>query len=109
MPKLSVPIVRNAMGAVLLLFVFTLVYCPLTLTLPLTSKVLAGVLIPIPTLPDPLTNTILEEAGESILSNAADEAPDMCSSDVGVDVPIPTLPLLEINILVEPLVSKASD
>jgi hypothetical protein len=60
---------------------------------PTTSVVVRGVDVPIPTLPLPLTNNILEEAGESTRSRAADEAPDMWSWDVGVVVPIPMLPL----------------
>ena len=47
------------------------------LIFPLTVSTSLGVVVPIPTLPDPLTNKILEEAGESILNKLADDAPEM--------------------------------
>ena len=47
--------------------------------------------VPIPTLPLPLTNNIFGADGDSILNNAADEAPEICNDAVGADVPIPTL------------------
>jgi len=58
-----------------------------------TSRLKLGLFVPIPTLPEPLTNNILFTAGESILSKLADDAPEMYSNDVGVEIPIPTLPI----------------
>jgi hypothetical protein len=55
-----------------------------------------GVLVPIPMFPLPLTNNILEEAGESTRSRAADEAPEIWRDADGVIVPIPTDPEFEI-------------
>jgi hypothetical protein len=56
-----------------------------------TSKVVTGDETFIPTLPLPLTNNILEEAGESIRSRLAEDAPEMWREADGVIVPIPTL------------------
>ena len=56
-----------------------------------------GVDVPIPMLPDPDINNMLEEAGESILSHAYPDVPEMWREADVVVVPIPTLPLLETN------------
>ena len=60
---------------------------------PDTSKAASGLELPIPTLPLPLTNSILEEAGESIRSRLSEDAPEMCREADGEVVPMPILPL----------------
>ena len=47
--------------------------------------------VPIPTLPDPLTNKILEDAGESTCNKADPDEPDVCKTAVGAVVPTPPL------------------
>lgn len=58
---------------------------------------------------------LLSDALKYILASSAASPPLIANSPVtssatvGVVLPIPTLPLLETNILVEPFVSKAND
>ena len=56
-----------------------------------------GLFVPIPTLPDPVTNRILEDDGESILNKLVDDAPEICNLAEGeVDpTPIPKSPFTE--------------
>jgi hypothetical protein len=45
----------------------------------LTSKAYAGVIVPIPTLPLPLTNKLPDTVGESILNNPSVSDPEIYS------------------------------
>ena len=65
----------------------------LTGVIPTVCKEVEGVFVPIPTLPDPLTNRIFEEELESISNNTDPDEPEMWSEAEGYKVPIPKLPV----------------
>ena len=71
---------------------------------PTVRRLLLRVEVPIPTLPLPLTNNMLEEAGEDILSRLADDAPEMCREADGFVVPVPTLPV-EVKVIASGVLS----
>jgi hypothetical protein len=54
--------------------------------LPTTSNAVVGVVVFIPTLPLPLTNNALEEAGEPTCNKLLLEAPEICNIAEGKDV-----------------------